>query len=200
MTIEHLLAFNIALFAAIVSPGPALLLSIQTTLRSGRSAGIAVGIGLGLMASLWTMMALLGLETIFKIMPWAYVAMKILGAAYLLYIALVMWKGARDKIEAQTAPSRNAFRQGFLVNAFNPKSVLFAAAVLVVIFPKHMTLIENAAVVFNHLMVELCFYSAVAVAMSTPAARNTYLRAKVYLDRIASLVLSALGLRLLLSR
>lgn len=74
------------------------------------------------------------------------------------------------------------------------------AAVLVVIFPKEMTLIENAVVVLNHLLVEICFYTAVAFAMSTAAARNTYLKAKVYIDRIASVVLSALGLRLLLSR
>ena len=169
-------------------------------MRSGRRAGIAVGLGLGLMASLWTTMALLGLETIFKLMPWAYMIMKFLGALYLLYIAFVMWRDARDEIEVRMAPSRHAFRQGFLVNAFNPKSVLFAAAVLVVIFPKDMTLIENAAVVFNHLLVEMCFYTAVAFAMSTTAARNTYLKAKVYIDRIASVVLSVLGLRLLLSR
>ena len=200
MTFEHLLAFNIALIVAIVSPGPALLISIQSTLRSGRRAGIAVGLGLGLMASLWTTMALLGLETIFKLMPWAYAIMKLLGALYLLYIAFVMWRDARDEIDVGMAPSRHAFRQGFLVNAFNPKSALFAAAVLVVIFPKDMTLIENAAVVFNHLLVEICFYTAVAFAMSTAAARNTYLKAKVYIDRIASVVLSALGLRLLLSR
>jgi threonine/homoserine/homoserine lactone efflux protein len=42
MTIEHLIAFNIALFAAIASPGPALLVAIQTTLSSGRTAGMSI--------------------------------------------------------------------------------------------------------------------------------------------------------------
>ena len=61
MTIGQLLAFNLALLVAIASPGPALPIAIGTTLSGGRSAGIAVGAGLGLMAATWTLMALLGL-------------------------------------------------------------------------------------------------------------------------------------------
>ena len=49
-------------------------------------------------------------------------------------------------------------------------------------------------------MIELVFYSLLAFGMSTSAARAAYLRAKVYLDRIAAVVLSALGLRLLFGK
>ena len=51
MTIEHFLAFNLALLAAIAGPGPALLVAIQTSVRSGRRAGMAAGAGLGLIAA-----------------------------------------------------------------------------------------------------------------------------------------------------
>lgn len=200
MTIEHLIAFNIALFAAIASPGPALLVAIQTTLSSGRRAGIAIGCGLGLMAATWTMLALLGLEAIFQIVPWAYAAAKFFGAIYLLYIAWGMWRGARDKIEAKEKPARHAFRQGFFINVLNPKSVLFAAAVLIVIFPANMTLFENAFVVMNHLIIEVLFYIALAFGMSTETVKNGYLRAKVYIDRTASVILGMLGIRLLVGR
>ena len=54
MALTHLVAFNIALLAAIASPGPALLMALKTTLGAGRSAGIAVGAGLRLVAALWT--------------------------------------------------------------------------------------------------------------------------------------------------
>ena len=47
MTLAQLLAFNLALFAAIFSPGPALLVAVRTTLTGGRLAGLAVGAGLG---------------------------------------------------------------------------------------------------------------------------------------------------------
>ncbi|MCB1479056.1 MAG: LysE family translocator [Tepidamorphaceae bacterium] len=200
MSIEHLIAFNITLIAAILSPGPAFLVAVQTTLRAGRRAGIATGCGLALMASVWTSAALLGLDAVFALFPWAYAAAKACGAVYLLYIAWNMWKGARDGIEPVETPARNAFLRGFLVNALNPKSMLFAAAVLIVIFPSDMSYGEDAVVVLNHLCVELIFYSALAFGMSTSRVSRGYLKAKVYLDRVASVILGGLGLRLLFSR
>lgn len=200
MTIQHLIAFNFALFAAIASPGPALMIAVRTTLSTGRVAGIAIGAGLGLMAATWTLMALLGMDAVFALFPWAYVAAKSVGAAYLLFIAYRIWTNARNKVDTQVLPARHAFRQGFLINLLNPKSVLFAAAVLLVVFPAEMSAVDNALVVLNHLAVELLFYTALAFAMSSSAVSKRYLQAKVYIDRAASIVLGTLGLRLLVSR
>ena len=200
MELSHLLAFNIALVASILSPGPAFLIALKTTLSSGRQAGVAVGAGLGLVASFWTLAALLGLEAVFLAFPWAYAIVKTVGAAYLLYVAYGMWRGARAPVTSTVTPARHAFRQGLMINILNPKSVLFAAAVLVVIFPEGMRLSENLLIVANHLIIELAFYTALAFGMSRPAVSQGYLRAKVYFDRIASAVLGLLGLRLLLAR
>jgi len=200
MAIETLLAFNVALIAAIVSPGPASLMAVKTTLSSGPRAGIAMGCGLGLMASLWTLLALLGLESVFMVFPWAYMAAKIAGAVYLLYIAWRMWIGASKPIEASAQSTAHAFRQGFFVNLLNPKSVLFAAAVLIVIFPRNMDWLENTIIVLNHFLIEIAFYAVLATGLSTPAITRKYLRAKIYLDRGAAVVLGALGLRLLSNR
>ena len=65
MSALDLLAFNAVLAAAILSPGPALLFALRTALADGRGAGIAAGLGLGLVAALWTLAALLGLEALF---------------------------------------------------------------------------------------------------------------------------------------
>jgi len=201
MSFQNLIAFNLVLWAAILSPGPAFLTAIQTTLTGGRRAGIAIGCGLGLVAAGWTMAALLGLDVVFTAFPWAYSTAKVAGAAYLLYIAYRMWRGARDPI-AGSAELRtgHAFIRGLLVNLLNPKSVLFAAAVLIVVFPADMSMAENAVVFANHLAVELVFYTVLAVAMSSRFVGARYLRAKVVLDRAAAVVLGALGLRLFLSR
>ncbi|WP_120502221.1 LysE family translocator [Roseovarius sp. EL26] len=197
MTIEHLLAFNFALFAAIASPGPALLVAIKTTLASGRKAGIAIGCGLATVAALWTLTALLGLDVIFDLFPWAYVTVKTAGAIYLLYIAYTMWFNARKDVEPSQKPKRHAFKQGMMINILNPKAVLFSAAVLVVIFPRDLSFPESMLVVANHLAVEVLFYAALAFGMSTKAVSYGYLRAKIYIDRIAAGVLGLLGLKLL---
>ncbi len=198
---EHILAFNLTLLAALASPGPALLLSLRTSLVAGSKAGIATGLGLGTMAALWTALALLGLDAIFAVVPWAYLGIKIAGALYLLWIAWGMWRDAHQPVtgDTQIAQSR-AFRTGFLVNLGNPKSVLFASAVLLVIFPQGMSFGEKAVIVVNHLLVEWAAYTGFALLLATGPARNGYLRLKPYFDRIAAGILGLLGLRLLISR
>lgn len=198
---EHLLAFNLTLLAALASPGPALLLSLRTTLVSGPRAGIATGLGLGFMAALWTTMALLGLDAIFAVVPWAYVVIKTAGALYLFWIAWGMWRDARQPLATSAPqPGRKAFRTGLLVNLGNPKSVLFASAVLLVIFPPSLGLADKVLIVANHLAVEWLAYTGFALLLGTAPARNGYLRLKHVFDRTAALILGALGLRLFLGR
>lgn len=197
----HLIAFNIALLAAIASPGPSLLFLTRSSMAFGRRAGIATAAGLAVMAALWTLMALLGLQGLFTIFPWAYALLKTLGAAYLLYIAWTTWRGADRPLTDDHAPSnRRMFLQGMLINLGNPKSVIFAAAVLLVIFPPQLSAGDKAVIFLNHLAVELTVQPLLAVLLSTGLVRRRYLAAKPVLDRIAAAVLGALGLRLLLQR
>lgn len=196
----HLIAFNIALLAAMASPGPALLFALRQSISGGRATGIATGAGLALMAAFWTAAALFGLEVVFALVPAAYLAMKIAGAAYLIWIAVHVWKDASRPVAEAASPGRRAFLGGMLINLLNPKSVLFAAAVLVVIFPPGLRLADKALIVANHFLVELVIYSGFAMLLTTRPARAGYLRLKPAIDRAAALILGALGLRLLIDR
>ncbi|TVS04219.1 MAG: LysE family translocator [Rhodobacteraceae bacterium] len=203
MTLAHLLAFNITLLAAFLSPGPAMLYALRNTLRGGLALGIATGCGLALVAAGWTLAAFLGLQAVFALVPWAYGALKLAGAAYLLWLAWHIWRDAGAPLaEAPDRPTGRilwrAFGMGMLINLANPKSVLFAAAVLVVIFPAGLSATEIALVVTNHLLLEILGYGLIAWTLSRPTARAAYLGARRWLDRAAALVLGALGARLAL--
>jgi len=204
MTTAQLAAFVLTLAAAFVVPGPAMLLALRNTLTGGLPAGIATGAGLALVAALWTAAALAGLGALFVLVPWAYGAMKLAGALYLLWIAYQIWRDAGAPLGHSDRPARRrltrAFAAGALVNLANPKSVLFSAAVLVVIFPAGLAFGEAALVVLLHAALEVIGYTALALILSRPAARALYLRAKLWIDRAAGAVLAALGLRLLLLR
>lgn len=163
MDLSHVITFNIALMAALASPGPALLYAIRSTLSGGRAAGIATGCGLATMAATWTLMALLGLDGLLQLFPSAYLAMKLVGAAYLIWLAWQTWRHAAEPIAAAARPRSRAFLGGFLVNLANPKSVFFAAAVLVVIFPPGLTALDKAVIAGNHLLVEVVAYTAFAL-------------------------------------
>lgn len=200
MTLEHIIAFNAVLIISILSPGAAFLMAVRSSVSGGRRAGIATGMGLGLIASIWTLAALLGMDALFTLFPWAFAVLKICGAAYLIYLAIKTWRGANTPLNAAPKAGGRAFLDGFLVNVGNPKSVLFAAAVLVVIFPPDLTGAEIAFITLNHLMLEMIFYTACAMILTAPAARAAYLRTKPVIDRTAAALLGLLGLRLLLGR
>lgn len=200
MTLTHALAFNLTLLAAMAAPGPALLYALRQSIAGGFRTGLATGAGLATVAAAWTGAALLGLNAVFALVPWAYLALKIAGALYLLYVAVTLWRDARDPVSAAADPGARAYLGGMLVNLANPKAVLFSASVLIVIFPPDLPLLAKAAVVANHFAVELAVYAAFAALLSTPPARAGYLRLKPVIDRVAGAVLGALGLRLLLDR
>ncbi len=200
MTWAHLAAFNLTLLAAMAAPGPALLFHLRQSIAGGFATGVATGAGLGLVAAGWTGAALLGLEVVFTLFPFAYIALKLLGAAYLIWIAYTLWRDARAPVADSAHPGARAFLGGMLVNLGNPKSVLFAASVLVVIFPAGLTLGDKALIVLNHFAVELAVYTGFAALLATPPARAGYLRLKPAIDRVAAVILSGLGLRLLIDR
>ncbi len=201
MELAHIIAFNTALIVAILAPGPSLLYLTQQTLCAGRATGIATALGLGLMASLWTLAALAGLESLFRLFPWAYAGLKTAGAVYLIYIAVRTWRSSRQEVtEAAVPEARSAFLGGMLVNLANPKSVFFAAAVIVVIFPFTMTTADKAFIFVNHLAVEWVVQPSLAALLSTKSVRHGYRKLKSVFDRVSALILGGLGLRLLLDR
>lgn len=196
----HIIAFNAALLAAMAAPGPALLFALRQSISGGFWQGLATGLGLGCAATFWTAAALLGLEVVFTLFPSTYLIMKFVGAAYLIRVAYVLWRDAKSPVSENISSRGRAFRDGLLVNLSNPKSVLFSASVLVVIFPKGLVLWEKAAIVANHLTVEFIVYTGFAALLSSAPARQGYLAMKPVVDRVSSLLLGALGLRLLLAK
>ena len=86
------------------------------------------------------------------------------------------------------------------MNAANPKSVLFAAAVLALVLPREIGATGGALVVANHFALEAAFYSVVALVLSHRAVADRYVAAKPILDRVSAGIMGALGLRLLLGR
>ncbi len=200
LTLGDLLAFNTVLLAALLSPGAAMLFITRATVTGGRAAGIATGIGLGTAAALWTLAALLGLEAVFALFPWTYTALKMGGALYLIWIAVHTWRNAHNPLGNAPAPKGRAILSGMLLNFGNPKSMLFAAAVIVVVFPQGLAASDIALIVANHWLLELIFYTGLAVVLSTPHVRRGYISLKPIFDRIAATLLGALGLRLILEK
>ena len=65
---------------------------MTTSVSRGRVAGFAAGLGLGIMAAIWTILAILGLEVLISFVPGLYLSIRIAGALYLFWIAVGLWR------------------------------------------------------------------------------------------------------------
>lgn len=186
---------------AVVSPGPAFVLAIRTAASEGLRAALGLALGFGLGATAWAAAALLGLALLFQVVPPLFVALKILGGAFLLVLGVQMWRHAREPlpaVEPGAAPRRTggAIRLGALAMLANPKPAVFFGAVFVGLVPVGATGAERALVLANVFWVEAAWYVAVALVFSRPFARAAYARAKTGLDRVMGGLIGALGARI----
>ncbi|AVJ16834.1 LysE family translocator [Serratia rhizosphaerae] len=129
--ISTLALFSAASLALTVTPGPDMLLIASRSISQGRRAGFASLAGIQLGTYCHALAAALGLSQLFVVMPLAYDAVRVMGAAYLLYLA---WKTLRSggslQASAGLAPVAvgRIFRQGLWTNILNPKMALFVLA------------------------------------------------------------------------
>jgi threonine/homoserine/homoserine lactone efflux protein len=202
MTWHQIALFVATHWIAILSPGPAVVATMQRAFSEGRSATLPYAWGLAFGASLWCVFALLGLTVLFHIVPGLFIAMKLAGAAYLLWVAFHIWRGARDPVRAPgDGPSaRRGFVSGMVLNLSNPKPALFFSAVVLSIFPDPLTLTQQGTLYGLALADEMAAYTALTLFLSQTGVRGVYLAAKAWIDRVTAGLLAALGVSLALSR
>lgn len=131
MLSEHLLiAFIIATAAFAMVPGPSMLYAAARTMAAGRRAGLMASLGLHLGGYFHIVAAAAGLTLLLKAVPALYIAVKIGGAAYLIWLGISMIRSRADHrlpaVAATTA--RRAFVQSIVVEVLNPKTAIFYIA------------------------------------------------------------------------
>lgn len=196
MSVEQVIALVSALSLAILTPGPAIIATVQTAFAHGRERALPYALGLACGASLWCIFALLGLAVLFKLHPALYVGFKIFGGFYLLWFAWGLWRASTQPLP-QAAAGAKGFWGGIALNLSNPKPALFYAALILSVFPEPMAPARQALIYAICLSTELFWYSAVAVLMSTAAMRSRYFAAKFWIDRTAAVAMALLGLLLI---
>lgn len=201
VTLAQLAVFIGTLSVAILSPGPGVIAVSQGAFAMGRARALPYGWGLAVGASLWCLFALAGLTVLFRVLPWTFLALKLLGGAYLVWIAWKMWRHAADPLPD---PADKRFGTGFwgglVLNLSNPKPALFYSAVLLSIFPAALSLADKSLIYLTALGVELSFYTGLATLMALPLLRRRYYAAKFWIDRSAAGLIGLLGASLILRR
>ena len=129
-------AAGIALIALglVLTPGPNMLYLTSRSLTQGRRAGLISLVGTGLGFLVYLAAAVLGISAIFAAVPAAYVALKVAGALYLLYLAwTVLRPGAQSVFAVRELPRdspRRLIGMGLLTNLLNPKIAILYLSLL----------------------------------------------------------------------
>ena len=192
-----------------ITPGPDMLYIAGRTASQGFRSGLAAVMGINAGCLVHTFAAAIGLTAILTTSAEAFFVVKLVGAAYLVYvgISLLLQKqpdGAALDISS-TLPSkttRQAFWQGFLTNVLNPKVALFFLAFLPQFISADSTTKPVALVVlgiifiFNSLFVTISF--AALVAQARDLFQNSS-RIASWLNRCCGVLFIAIGVKLALT-
>jgi len=126
--------FLVAGFLLNLTPGPDTLYILGRSVAQGREAGVASAFGISVGSIFHTCAAALGLSAILATSALAFVAIKVLGGAYLVFLGIKMILDRRRELTLPSNFRRRttlaAFRQGVLTNLLNPKVALFFLAFL----------------------------------------------------------------------
>jgi len=204
----NLPAFLAVSVLVIVTPGQDTALTIRSTLAGGRRCGAATAVGVALGQACWTMLTAAGVAALLAAFQPAFTALRIAGAAYLLYLGVqsllsALRRHADDAAQAgrPAMRPRAALRRGVLSNLSNPKMVAFFPSLLPQFVADHggvpWSLLLLGALFCTMTLCWLTFY-AVVVAKVGARLRSGVVRR--VLDAVVGAVLLAFGCRLLLER
>lgn len=192
-----------ALLVGAMSPGPSFVLVARTAIATSRRDGIAAALGMGMGGVIFGGLVLLGLRTILTEVAWLYLVLKIAGGVYLIYLAVRLWRCAAEPVEMQVSENGDkrsltrSFILGLTTQISNPKTAIVYASVFAALLPAAPAGWVFATLLLGIFLNEAGWYTLVACVFSAPRPRAVYLRSKTLIDRMAGLILGALGIRLI---
>lgn len=129
-----LIGMALVAFGVVITPGPNMLYLVSRSIGQGWQAGMISLLGTFVGFVVYMTMANVGLATVFVLVPWLYVGIKLIGSAYLLHLA---WKAFRpggvSLFEVQRLGRQSwarLFGMGLLTNLLNPKAAIMYLALI----------------------------------------------------------------------
>lgn len=140
-----------------MSPGPTSIYVAKNSIAISRKHGLFTALGTGTGAAVFGLLAVLGLQAFLLAVPSAYLALKICGGIYLLWLAFKIIKNAKEPIEADHSSSkamtlRRAFMTGLITQLSNPKIAIVLASIFTALLPKEIP------TYYYYVLPILCFF------------------------------------------
>ncbi|MDF1732987.1 MAG: LysE family translocator [Minwuia sp.] len=172
-----LIAFVIASMLVLLIPGPGFIYVLARSLGQGRRAGVISAAGLSAGAMVQVLAATAGLSAMLMASATAFGIIKLLGAAYLVYLGLRTLFRRQDRLntgQTMSGTARRIFLDGIVVNSFNPKIAIFFLAFLPQFVDPAIGSASTQLLILGMIFVSLAF-----MVDSTLAVLATWLRERL---------------------
>lgn len=203
----HLWAFVLTSCALIAAPGPSVLFVITRALVLGRRAALATVVGNALGVYVQVMAVAFGIGAVVQRSVAVFTALKLLGAAYLVFLGLQAIRHRRtlsglfDRATGSAGLAR-VLREGFVVGLANPKSVVFFAAVLPQFVDRGAGRVPLQLLVLGAIFLLIALVSDSVWAIAAGSARGWFERSPrrlAYLGGAGGVAIIGIGARLALT-
>ncbi|MFP1914357.1 LysE family translocator [Lonsdalea quercina] len=194
---NELIAVATITILAAISPGPDFAMVTRNSYAFGARSGLISAFGIACGVQVHVMYTVLGIAVVIVSSPLLFLAMKVLGASYLIYLG---YKSLTNKTLVKlgetsgSAPSvLAAFRMGFLTNALNPKTMLFVVATYTQVVHTNSSMSHNFAYGLFMSIFHWIWFSIVALFFAAPAMRRRLLEHQLTVDKCIGMALIVLG-------
>ncbi|MDH0303144.1 MULTISPECIES: LysE family translocator [unclassified Pseudomonas] len=195
---SELIAVALFTILAVISPGADFAMVTRSSYAQGRKAGLAAAVGIALGVQVHVLYTVLGIAVIISQSPSLFLAMKVVGAGYLIYLGYKSLTNTTrislDGLAPSQASVASALRTGFLTNALNPKTMLFVVSAYTQVVqpgsPLALDFAYGAFMSFAHWV----WFSLVAVFFSSSGLRRAMIERQLLVDRVIGVALIGLGL------
>ena len=206
--LERLPEFFLTALVILVIPGPSVLFVISRGVAYGRRTALATVVGNSGGAFVQMCLVALGLGTIVERSITAYTVVKLVGAAYLVYLGVQAFRHRHAVTQAtlsgaEPKPLRRILREGFVVGVTNPKVIVFASAALPQFVDRQRGQVTLQMFVLAIMFQTLATLSDGTYGMLAGSMRNWFARSPGRLSAmsgIGGLAIIGVGLNLALSR
>ena len=173
MSVENWAAFAAASAILLMIPGPTVLLVVSYALGQGWRTALPMALGVALGDFTAMTLSMLGVGALLAASAAVFTTLKIVGAAYLVYLGIKLFRAGgtlRAEPRADSVPSLKMIAHAWLVTALNPKSITFFVAFLPQFLDRHSPFMTQM-VVFEATFLALAFLNALGYAVAASRAR-----------------------------
>ena len=182
-------------------PGPDTMVIVRSIVRGGRRRGLATVLGIQTGLLLWITAAVLGLAALLRASEVAYTVLRVVGAAYLVWLGVQSFRARGSQPDGRTSGRSplggTGYWAGLLSNVLNPKVGVFFVTFLPAFVPAHAAIVPTL-VLFGAVFIALNLSYQLPLVLLAERVTRFVSRAKVrrVMDVVAGTVLVGFGIRL----